>query len=325
MTHDKICRLLIKEGHRYNVSYGDNLTNHLPMALVALDKMEADKKELQNFYNDYTKKLELLSKKSDFKKIISIEEHLGDHSYFLTYLEFFRDEILSKGYTQVLKEYIPLLIKSPSSCAFHCLIRTSYAVSSGISHEIAMALAYWSSEFISFKTKVKSEKIEVADELINFSLQFFNFNFAPGNISTRMKEVDNLLFKSKNCITFPEYSLASIAEVALNLYAKTENFTLLHGVTATHAFRTLLPYIDDKNLALQNLWQGIVIAFLSTGIAYPHLPPVYEDPKTNWEKIFKEAVKSTDPHTIKLVYTSWEEWKEYANDLYIQIAHNKTV
>lgn len=323
MTLTKKCQSLIEEGYSYSVSYANGLSNHLPMALIALDRMNAEEGDLQHFLDNYIKRLEPLPENTNFKKIVSIEEHLGNQTYFSAYLDFFKDEISSKGTLQVVEESIPLLIKSPSPCAFHCLIRTSYAISSGISHEIAMALAYWASEFITFKTKIIIEKKDNLGELENLSLKFHNHNFAPGNISVRMMEVDNLLSESKGHITFPKYSLSSIAEVVLNLYAQTENFTLLHAVTATHAFRTLLPYINDKDMALQYLWQGIVLAFLSTGIPLPSLSSVYEDPQITWEEIFRKAVKSMDVHTIKLVYTSWEEWKEYDNDLYIQIAHKK--
>lgn len=325
MSMSKKCKSLIEEGYGFSVNHGNNLTNHLPMALVALDRMNAGEENLQNFSDNYIKKLEPLPKNTDFRKIASIEDHLGDQSYFLPYLNFFKNEISSKGVGLVVRESIPLLIRSPSSCAFHCLIRTSYAISSGLTHELAIALAYWASEFTTFKTKLKSNKVEVTDELENLALKFQSFSFTPGNISTRMNEVDNLLSESGYYITFPEYSLASIAEVALNLYAHTENFTLLHGVTATHAFRTLLPYIDNKNLALQYLWQGLVLAFLSTGLPLPTSPLIHKKLQITWEEIFEKAVKSTDAHTIKLVYTSWEEWRGYSNDLYIHIAYNKTI
>ncbi len=323
MNLSKKCQSLIEEGFAYSVSYANGFAHHLPMALIALDRMNAEEGDLQCFSDNYIKILNPLLEKVNFKKIISIDEHLGNRAYFSAYLNFFKDEISSKGTLKVIEKSIPLLIKSPSSCAFHCLIRTSYAISSDIPHEIAMALAYWASEFITFKTEITIEKKDIIGELENLSIKFHNHKFAQGNISVRMMEVDNLLSESKDYIIFPEYSLDSIAELVLILYAQTENFTLLHAVTSTHAFRTLLPYISDKDLALKYLWQGIVLAFLSTGIILPSLSPVYEDHQTTWKKIFRKAVKSTDAHTIKLVYTSWEEWKEYDNDLYIQIAHKK--
>ncbi|MHB2027030.1 MAG: hypothetical protein ACYCPQ_10440 [Elusimicrobiota bacterium] len=46
---------LIRRGHRYSAFYEDILSNHLPMALVALDRMGATDEETAAFAQNYEK------------------------------------------------------------------------------------------------------------------------------------------------------------------------------------------------------------------------------------------------------------------------------
>jgi hypothetical protein len=45
------CQDLANKGHNYHWLYGSDLASHLPMALIALDKMKASEQQLQNFYD----------------------------------------------------------------------------------------------------------------------------------------------------------------------------------------------------------------------------------------------------------------------------------
>lgn len=307
-------------------NYGENgFTNHLPMALIALDKMNTPLSRIERFTKHYAERLEAFSVQEG-SSIKSIDEALGKKSSLAPAFIFFKNELKNKGVDKTLKEYLPILIKSPWSCAFHCLIRLSYAVTSELVPEIAMALSYWTCEYKPMNLSRKTSTNISIEELASLSKNFNTYNFKPGNISTRMNEVDIFLNKNNLTLPIPDISLEDIGSTALDLYSKTKNFTLLHGVTGTHALRTLLPYIEDKQEILNIFWYGILLALFSTGLSFDSLQDSQEkDTTLSWEEIFEKASYSDDPHTIKLVYSAWEEWKIYKIPLYLQVAADKVV
>jgi hypothetical protein len=62
-------------------------------------------------------------------------------------------------------------------------------------------------------------------------------------------------------------ALRDIARFALQAYAQREDFTLLHIVTGTHAFRIVHAYANDQALARRYLWQAALAAWLSVVVA----------------------------------------------------------
>lgn len=47
---------LVERGQKYHWMYGNKLASHLPMALIALDKLSASSTQLNDFYNNNIKK-----------------------------------------------------------------------------------------------------------------------------------------------------------------------------------------------------------------------------------------------------------------------------
>jgi hypothetical protein len=80
--------------------------------------------------------------------------------------------------------------------------------------------------------------------------------------------------------------LADVADFAISAYASFDDFTLLHAVTATHAFRLISPFIADSMLG----------------------------------HIAARAIESDDEHVIKLVYAAFAEFRIYADPLYQYVA-----
>ena len=63
-------------------------------------------------------------------------------------------------------------------------------------------------------------------------------------------------------------SLAAIARAMLGMYLGSgDNFTALHAVTGTHAYRMIEPFIDvaDRTTGRRYLWQSLVAAYVSIG------------------------------------------------------------
>ena len=98
-------------------------------------------------------------------------------------------------------------------------------------------------------------------------------------------------------------------------------------VTATHALRILLPYLNPtlKSLALGYFWQALLAAAITFKTPALDSPPL-TDLNMAWDDIFILACQSTDDHVLKLVYTCYEESKvSIDSDRYKMAAYKKAI
>lgn len=123
-------------------------------------------------------------------------------------------------------------------------------------------------------------------------------------------------------LTIPiDISIDNIASITLDAYlASHNNFTLLHGVTATHALRSILPFSGNKERVLEYFWIAFLAAYITTGEIYSAYVPkqgmIDGDEYFSFQK--KLACESSDDHTIKLAYTTWREWQRSGDTRYIE-------
>lgn len=114
-----------------------------------------------------------------------------------------------------------------------------------------------------------------------------------------------------------------IARCALEMYAAHDDFTLLHTVTACHAFALIVPYAGDLTKATRYLWQAVLIAALT--VAHHTDATAAADPQRSWQQCLHAAVTSLDDHVIKLVYTAWRGFETTQDPLYLYIANRQTL
>ncbi len=99
-----------------------------------------------------------------------------------------------------------------------------------------------------------------------------------------------------------------MSKILLKIYGQTNDFTMLHGFTSTHALRVLEDYIDDYAGALKRHWCLLQMAYLSTSCtAIGEMPKYLET--LSWDEIFEKAIQSDDIHTHKIVYSLYEQSK----------------
>lgn len=102
--------------------------------------------------------------------------------------------------------------------------------------------------------------------------------------------------------------LQPLARTAAALYAQHGNFTVLHLVTATLALRRLLPFVDDRGLALRGAWRAWAAAFLASGVPLPRptqgaiagASPGDDVQAPAWRSLLPRARASDDAHVVKL-------------------------
>jgi len=317
--YDSFLTTLLEQNRRYSPLYGDRLANHLSMAVIALAELGASDARLRDFFDAYAPNLDRMSSKQPEPPILSPADHLGREDQFPSFRRFFAHQISKIGADAALREWLPVLIPGLSGSGFHGMIRTAYAVISGDDDELAFSMAYWACTYQSLGPVGHIATIscrDIADRL------YAADRFAPltdGIIADRLRWVSER-DAFRNAANEPaSLRLVDIAAFAARALYSEEDFTLLHAVTACHAFRVLSRHVDDTTEALPYLWQAVLCAALSRGPINWSTPP---SPETNddWLPCIEAATVSDDAHVIKRIYTCLQEAAVYPGFPYFEVA-----
>jgi hypothetical protein len=111
-------------------------------------------------------------------------------------------------------------------------------------------------------------------------------------------------------------AVGDVAAFALAAFHASADFMLLHTVTACHAFRRIVRYADDREAALRQLWQAVLVAWLAAERAGTPAAPT----RAGWQEIERSAIQSPDDHVIKLCHAARDEHAEYGDIRYLEIA-----
>ncbi|WP_193161743.1 questin oxidase family protein [Microbulbifer hainanensis] len=318
MSITRYCAELLEAASHYHVRYGDRLANHLPMVLIALDKMGASHAELQHAFDrsiPYLERPQLLPPDPN----VSILDCRNREELFPSALQYYEKQFRQHGIAECLKNELPPLLPAIATAAFHPLIRTAYGIDAGHLEEIAAGLAYWNLEFRVFPASQKQIPEPAADILSMLAKHFPLIALAPGNISDHMMSVTGQEGWMDTPIQPELLGLEDIAEVAIGSYLGTGDFTLLHGVTSCHALRLVLSYCPVPETALREFWKGLAIAYLSTG-PKPVTSSMERRSFLDWEAIRKSACASEDDHIIKMSYSCQQEGMKYGKQEYLYAA-----
>lgn len=312
-------------GHNFSAEYKKGLSSHYPMAIIALSKLGATLEEVESFQNSYVKRLEKLEKPTFKMTEDNWQDYLGNHKYNSEYIEFFTEQISRSGIEGTLKRFIPILFPGVAAAAFHPLIRLGYGISIFDSNEIAHGLASFAMGYLPLNEGSRSvETIGLEESLKKLHDNDIIRKFSPkvNPIYNRMKATSNLEeFKFFSySVSDLDLNLGNLAKINLKMYlSSNDNFTALHCLTATHALRYVLPFIENQKKALRYFWQAIGAAYVDA-----KMPTIKNEfgsvPKISFQEIFQKAIKTNDDHSIKLVFSCYEEFKEYKNPEYLLAA-----
>jgi hypothetical protein len=316
------CHELLTASRRYAPLYGNRLANHLPMALLALDRLGADAAAMRRFADGYARKLLPAAVPGSGLDPHDVLGSSGDYPRFLT---FFQDRIREAGVEAVLHDWVPVLMPGLAASAFHGIIRLAYAIEGGLEDEIARALAYWAAEYAALPLSLEPGEGTLDQIAERLRIKVANHEFKPGIIIDKMLEIawDPALAGAVIQPAAPP-SLREIAAFGLDAYRRREDFTLLHVVTGCHAFRIVQPYANDKALARRYLWQAVLVAWLTVVAAPAGRSQAGADgPEAGEEAIAARAILSSDDHVVKLCYSALCEYREYGDPAYLRIAARK--
>lgn len=320
---NNITRSLLETGRRHSAFYQQDLANHLPMTLVALDGLGADDGQIAVFAARYEQKLGPVPPAVGTITRDTADSFLGRAEAYGSWIAFFDGELARDGIEKTAGLWASRLMPGVGSFAFHGLIRVAYALEGGDAAEMARALASWTASYAAL-AELPSRSASTASPLealtaLKADGAFNRRRYAGRRIADRMAAAaadpeTALIIARAGAI-----DIRSLAEAMLAAYAATGDFTVLHGLTACYAFRGLRPLLDDAARAERYLWQALVCAYLSAGGPSAG-SPLKGDETLSWDEIRRRAAAASDEHDVKLAYAAWREWQHYGDDRYRRIA-----
>lgn len=315
----------IEAAHRFGAFYRGYLASHYPMALVSLDAMGADEAAIDRFGARYLRNLEPIE-----PAVVTIAPgdeaaHLGSPRAFPEWVAYFDAAIAADGAEGVLARWIGRLLPALAAGAFHGAIRTAFAIESGSPRELAHALAYWAAAYETLPELAPPAGDLSCDEVLAGIARdpAFAGKRPPGR---------NIVERTLGAARMPQLAvhvartdptrldLDAIARSLLRAYVASGDFTLLHGVTGTHAFRMLSPHASEPDAALRDLWTALVAAYVGAGTPRVEGWGLRGDDSLDWPGIHARAHDREDEHDIKLAYSCWREWQHRGDDLYRRAA-----
>jgi hypothetical protein len=236
-----------------------------------------------------------------------------------------------------LRRHLPVLLPGLGAHAYHPIIRTAYGVRFDDPAEVAMGLAYWGATFLPLGPLAPTAAVSGATSDPAAALAFVRSQpllTADGRRKAGITKPDGLNIagnmrwnstlegfgKAVSALTITDASLPAIAHAVVRLYLGTgDDFTALHAVTGTHAYRVLEPFVADPIAGRRHLWQSLVAAYASIG-APPIAPAAPARALPPWTDVVARAAASSDDHEIKLCDVARQEALHYGDGAYLQAA-----
>lgn len=300
--------LLARNRALFSPAYHGELSNHLPMCLIALARLGADDERLASFAATYEKQLEPDRDAARASRIASLTA-----------------EVRQMGRDAVLARHLPGLMPAVSAAALHGVIRLAYAILAADDDEIAHALAYWQGEESPIEAAPTDEVDgpRTADPFVVLDALRAAAIPAPTVRQTIINDLRQVTHDARfhpiaGRLLVDETSLPRLAEVARRLYVAQPSFTSLHAVTGTQAARVVVPWVKDVAGACRALWTALAATFVV--VRSPELRPRALGAPPSWDAIRRAAVASDDDHAAKFVFTCIEEEKAWSEAEYRALA-----
>lgn len=313
---------LLSDNLAYSPVFGNGFANHVSMGLVAIRRLGGDDKRLDEFTEKSSARLEPITDSLTEIGRDNFESQMGNISAFPSYLKYFKNHHKQSGLKEcddIIRKYLPIIIPGLAGGAFHPLIRLAYAVEQKNNDDILFSLAYFAASNGRLGNLPQGGDAEFDPYAILKTIRsdsIMRLTDKSGHIYDHLKNSAAIAGFDRHVsgLQLDETHLPIIAKSVLDIYLAKENIATLHGVTGTHAFRVLLPYMTDSKEALIYLWQAVAALYVANDA--PELTVPQAGTVNSWDEISSEALVSSDVHTIKFIYSSIEEDRLYNNPSY---------
>ncbi len=309
------------------------LTNHLPMALVAKEGLGADADELIRFAAVYSARITALDEPTTRLDATTWRSAIGNYDAAADLRSYFVRQVAEVGPDETLRSHLPDLIPGISGAAFHGVIRLAYAIEVSSPSRIAAGLAYLAEVGSPLRQLAPGTAISQNPSEILAELSTSPDLPAVPNLKLITEEMSavaqsDLFDTAVSSLEFTDDTINTLAQTALHLYASTDDFTALHGVTGLEAIARISPWIEDQELLGRFTFQALVAAYLSIGApalwSRDQLDEFVGADESDPKEVASIAAFSNDEHVSKLVYTSHRSWENTHDPLYLAVAARKT-
>ena len=317
---------LLDQGARHDAVYDQHLSNHRPMALVALHGLGATPQRMVAFTEAYDVRLQPALPPVPWPDGQHWTTRLGQPQAWPVYRSWFKAALAQRGRQATLSGSLPTLMQGCGGAAFHGLIRSACAWHAGHDGELADALAYWACCFMPLGSALADTAASADSADSDIPALLHELRAAAGSAPSEARLIaDRMLHSARGAgfaasverLAIDAGTLRRLSALAADLYASTGNFTVLHLVTSGHAMRLLLPTLADPLPALRHYWVAYAAGVLASGIdsAAPAAAATAA-PAPGWPRIIERAIASNDEHTIKMVWSCHEEMAASGNPGY---------
>ncbi len=309
---------LLTRSAQYAPNLGSGLSNHLPMALIALARLGASDVRLEAYFDAYIQQLSPLENAPGVIDPAFWQRELGQRQFYDAYRTYFVAQLAADGVDAVVRRHMPDLLPGIGGAAFHGVIRAQYALASGNLDEIACGLAYWACSAGKLADWPVPMPAPLGDDPLTLVTRLFAPEFAldPAGfmISAKMRAAVRLpaFADVVGWLDIRPDTLQKLAVYAAECYVATGNFTVLHLVTSAHALRGLARWIDDMDTAVRWYWQAYAAGIMASGISGP-APHVSLPAPPDWAPIVAAGIAAEDEHVIKLIDACREEYAVYGD------------
>ena len=292
---------LLDAGQALSATYRGSLSNHLPMAQQALLELGASAERLQAWTEAHETQLEPRCTARPARVVT--DDDLGRPDSDAAWRAHFTARIADIGAAATLREALPRLLDGAGAIAFHGLIRTGHAVLAGHDGELATGLAHWAAHLLPLST-TDGAALELTDWL-HALMKRPRPGYPPGSLITGRMQAwgasPGFAAVAGRLRHGPD-TLRDLALLAARTYAATGNFTVLHLLTASHAFALLQPWWPAPELA-----RGFSVAAAAGLLASGAAPALTLDrlPSRPWPALISAACAQDDAHVIKLTHAAW--------------------
>jgi hypothetical protein len=320
---------LIDEELDLDATTSRGLTNHLPMALVAKAGLGATRDELERFSAKYRRRLVPTKDPSVRLTRVTWRGALGEYDAYVDLTEYFTREIEEHGVDETLRGHLDELVDGVAGAAFHGVIRLAYALDVASPARIATGLAYLASTSMSLGplkggTVTSDDPEALLRELAHDAQR--QPDDSVGNITARMRYVaDQPRFATiANSLSIDPTTYARLSDAALRIYASTDDFTALHGVTGLEAISHVRPYVSDVERLDRSTFQALAAAYLSIGApdiwSTSRLSEMVDGTTLDESEVATRAAFSDDEHVAKIVFSSRRLNGLTGDPLYLAVA-----
>ncbi len=292
---------LLDQGAAFDPVYGHELANHLPMALIALDRLGASGDRLEAYAAHYAKRRRLRPARAaaSWPAGEAWASRLGQPGAWPMYRDLFTQWLQHEPASVVLTQTLPALMPGCAAASFHGVIRTAYGLQANHIGEVAEGLAYWASTHQRLGEWPTSVVADTRDP-VELLRELHAVDSRAGLIVTRMVDAarDGRVNQVAARLVIDDHTPQRLARAAAFAYIETGNFTALHLVTGCHAMRVIAdaaPHIE-ATAALRWFWQAY-----AHGVVAAALRPKPAPEPWPWPRLIDAAIADEDEHVIKLV------------------------